>query len=604
MKTAVYVRVSTTQQIDRESLQTQEERLRQYCKIHSHSIYKVYREEGVSAKDIKRPKLEELMQDIENKKIQVVLVAKLDRITRSLKDLINLIEFFQEHDVKLISLTQNIDTTGSMGRFMLNLLGAVAQVEREMTAERVSEDMHHRALAGKWNGGIIPYGYTTREKFIEKLKTQHLKEEQILKQADKLTPDGKKLFPDSEEASLVRRIYQLYLEHKSLRRLTHWLNTKGYRTRKGKTWATPSIRRILINPTYTGKMWYGKRKTDLITGKLNQVMPEKWKIVKGQHEAIVSEDTFNRIQKLLKSRFMKPTKAQHVYLLSGLLRCGKCNGRMFGYTYRKKIKNKPRKPAREYFYYRCQNSIQKGASVCKGMVLPGQVIDETIVNIILSLAQDKNFLQDKEAMLKALRQEAKPSKPEVQDEKKRLVLEEQKLMDKRNVLLEKLENSIIDDGTFEERFNLLKRQLEAVRARQSELALQGEEFNLQEIALQASYEELCNLPKMWQHLNDKERQEKLRTIINHITVDKDEKEREIKLRIEIFTDSLKKRKVEKYHFVANVSRKPAPAGSVAIHRENAPVLLSRFRNIELKSQGRSLTESICILKCRQLSTRS
>ncbi len=162
MKTAIYVRVSTTQQIDRESLQTQEERLRQYCKIHGYSIYKVYREEGVSAKDIKRPKLEELMQDIENKKVQAVLVAKLDRITRSLKDLINLIEFFQEHDVKLISLTQNIDTTGSMGRFMLNLLGAVAQVEREMTAERVSEDMHHRALAGKWNGGIIPYGYTTR----------------------------------------------------------------------------------------------------------------------------------------------------------------------------------------------------------------------------------------------------------------------------------------------------------------------------------------------------------------------------------------------------------------------------------------------------------
>ena len=576
MKTGIYVRVSTTQQIDRESLQTQEERLRQYCKIHGYNVYKVYREEGVSAKDIKRPKLEELINDIKNKKIQVVLVVKLDRITRSLKDLINLIEFFQQHDVKLISLTQNIDTTGSMGRFMLNLLGAVAQVEREMTAERVSEDMHHRALIGKWNGGIIPYGYTTREKLIEKLKAQRLKEEQILKQADKLTPDEKKLYPDPEEASLVKKIYQLYLEHKSLRRLTHYLNVKSYRTRNGKTWATPSIRRILINPTYIGKMWYGKRKTDLITGKLNYVMPEKWKIVKGEHEAILSEDIFNRVQKLLKSKFMKPSKAQRVYLLSGLLRCGKCNGGMFGYTYRKKIKGKP---TRVYFYYRCQNSIQKGVSVCKGMILSGELIDKTVTDVMLNLAKDQKFLQDKEQMLKALRQEAKPSKPEVQEEKKRLVLEEQKLMDKRKVLIEKLEIRIIDDAIFEERFNLVKKQLEEVRARQAELAMQGEEFNLQEIALQASYEELCNLPKMWQYLSDKEKQEKLRTIIKQITVSEEEKKRKIKLKIEIFLDSLKKRKREKYHFVANVHSTLVLVDFLAIPTASVPVHHFKFRNI-------------------------
>ncbi len=145
MKVGIYVRVSTSHQVDRESLRFQEERLRQYCSSQGFDIYKIYREEGVSAKDTNRPRFSELMHDIKESKLQVVLVTKLDRITRSLKDMIELIEFFQQHDVKLISITQNIDTTGPMGRFILNILGEVAQVEREITAERVSEHMHHRA---------------------------------------------------------------------------------------------------------------------------------------------------------------------------------------------------------------------------------------------------------------------------------------------------------------------------------------------------------------------------------------------------------------------------------------------------------------------------
>ena len=204
MKAGIYVRVSTAQQIDRESLNVQEERLRQYCKTQEYDVYKIYREEGVSGKDTKRPMLNELIQAIREKKLQVVIVTKLDRITRSLKDMIGLIEFFQVHDVKLVSITQNIDTTGPMGRFILNILGAVAQVEREITAERVSEHMHHRALSGKWNGGPVTFGFVTRERIFNEFKESGRSEEEALREATKLCPEPKKLYIDEKEAGIVK----------------------------------------------------------------------------------------------------------------------------------------------------------------------------------------------------------------------------------------------------------------------------------------------------------------------------------------------------------------------------------------------------------------
>ena len=534
MRAGIYVRVSTTQQIDRDSLKTQEERLRLYCKAHNYEVYrnKPYRDEGISAKDTKRPAFEKLRQDIETGKIQVAVVTRLDRITRSLKDLIELMEFLQEHETKIVSLTENIDTTGPMGRFVLNLLGSVAQLEREIDSERVSADMHHRASMGKWNGGVVPLGYITRGKLLRELKEKGVKEDEALNKANKLTPEKGRLYVLKQDAGLVRKIYQLYLECRSLRKATHELNRQGIRTRHGETWATPSIRRILTNPTYIGKIWYGKRRTDILTGRLSQVKPKLWKVVKGEHEAIVSEKIFNEAGKVLKSRFLKPSRASRTYLLTGLVKCGRCHGGMYGYTYRKKQKGE----RVSYFYYRCKNSIQKGTSVCKGLIVRGNELEKAVIDRILGISKDKKFLQDKELMLKTLHKEVKPSKPGIEEEKKKLVLEEQKIAQKRNTLLEKLESRVIDDAIFLERFDLLKKQLDAVRNKLAEIASKGETIDLQRIALQIGFDELSNLPETWKYLDDKEKLEKLQSIVNQIIVDLHD--RKLKIRIELFLDRI------------------------------------------------------------------
>ncbi len=537
MKAGIYVRVSTSQQVDKESLKFQEERIRQYCKAQGYSIYKLYREEGVSAKDTNRPRLAELMNDIKGGKLQIVIVTKLDRITRSLKDMISLIEFFQQHDIQLISITQNIDTTGPMGRFILNILGSVAQVEREIDSERVSEHMHHRALSGKWNGGPVTFGFVTRERIFNELKKLGKKEDEALKEASELCPETKKLYIDEKEAGIVKKINDYYLRFKSIRRVTHLLNKEGIRTRKNSTWATPSIARVLTNPTYIGKIWYGKRKTDLVTGKLKKVSPEKWKIIAGEHKGVISEDIFNKVQKLLKEKSVKPSRAEKHYLLKGLVKCGLCKGSMFGYTYHKKTP-KGRIP---YFYYRCQNSVQKGNSVCKGMNINGDDIGKAVEELILNLANDEKFLHDRELMMKTYFEELGSAKPDIEDEKKKLLIEEKKLEDKKATLLEKLENRIIDDADFTERYEIIKKDIDAVHDKIAELACKGESFDSRKLALQISFDELSNLKKTWPALDDEGKQLKLQAIVDRVIVH-GIKDNKMKLTMNIFLDSFNSKK--------------------------------------------------------------
>jgi site-specific DNA recombinase len=530
MKVGLYLRVSTLQQVDKESLSNQESRLKAYCKANGYQIYRIYKDAGVSAKDTKRPALESLLQDIRNKKIEAVIVTKLDRITRSLRDLIKLLELFQTYGVKFISISQNLDTTGSIGRFTVHLLGLVAQLERETTAERVAEDMYHRVLSdGKWNGGVIPFGYTTRQRVINELREKGVEENKIVEIANKIAPKPKQLYIDPKEAEIVKKIYQLYLEHKSLRKVTHLLNIEN-KTRKNGSWATTSVRRILTNPTYVGKIWYGKRKTDVITGKLTSTKRADWKIVNGKHKPIIQEELFNEVQEILEAKTLKPTRTSKVYLLSGILKCGKCGSRMHGYTYVKKINGKP--TGKSYFYYKCHNHLSKGNAVCSGLNIPGKELEDYIVKTIMDLSKNKELLSDREKMLTTLKEEVKLKQAKTNKGLKKLQEEERKLENKKLLLLEKLENGVIDDETFKERFGHIRSLLEKNRTLQAELGKKSKEVDLSELAAKVSFKELADFGRNWDFLEPEGKKAKLHAIIKEIKITED------KIDIYIFVDEV------------------------------------------------------------------
>ena len=557
MKAGIYIRVSTSMQVDRESLTVQEQRLRDYCTSQGYEIHKVYREEGVSAKDTKRPQLTELLEDIRQHRIQVVLVTKLDRITRSLKDLIGLIEFFQEHDIKLISITQNIDTSGPMGRFMLSLLGAVSQVERELTAERVSEHMHHRALSGKWNGGVVTYGFATRHRILKELKASGLSEDEALREATKLCPEPKKGYIDENEAKVVRKIYDLYLRHKSIRRVAHILNSEGLKTRKGETWPTTTIVRILTSPTYIGKISFGKRKTDILTGKLKKVSPDKWKIVPGQHNGIIPEEQFNQVQTILKQRILKPSKAEKFYLLRGVLRCGRCGGALYGYTYYKKTPD----GIVEYSYYRCQNAVARGTSVCRGMSVPAHELEANIEKLVLNLAEERGFLQDRELLLKEFLEKSNGSDTSFEEERQRLLVQEKQFETKKATLLEKLESGLITDDDFKVRYDLTRKQIDDLHSHLSEIATKTDGMEIKRVAMQASLESLSNLKQSWPLLTTEGKNARLQVILHRVVVK--EVPTKIKLSVDAFLDALSSER-ERAVSVAKVYRRdrgssPPPA---------------------------------------------
>jgi len=167
MKGAIYTRVSTDNQAEKEynSCEAQEEKIKSYIRSQEDlRLYKVYSDAGFSGASLDRPALKELLNDIVNGKIDCVLTYKIDRLTRSPKDFYTLIELFDKYGVSFISVTENFDTSSPSGRLLRNIMLTFAQFEREMTAERTRNKMGARAEKGMWNGVIVPYGYKKRER--------------------------------------------------------------------------------------------------------------------------------------------------------------------------------------------------------------------------------------------------------------------------------------------------------------------------------------------------------------------------------------------------------------------------------------------------------
>ena len=531
---AGYIRVSTEMQTERDSLINQEEILTGYARTRGKEI-KIYKDAGISAKNKDRPAFQQMLEDIRQGLIEAVVVTKLDRITRSLTDLLFLKEFFEEHGIAFISVAQNLDTSTPMGRFSFYILGLVAQLEREMTAERVAEDMKNRARRKKWNGGVVPYGFTSqmrhyrawlKNKAREKMKEatgqslqkimQGMEQDNAIKQeameyARNIMAEPKTLAIDPTEADVVKIIFQLYQKHKTFRGVVHRLNSRGVTTRDGESWASTSIRRILQNHFYYGALTYNKRKS---YGKTSRLRPEEEHIiVEGVFEPIISKDEFMEVQKIIadQKRIPSASKASS-YLLTGLLECQLCGTRMYGYTYQD-----PRKDGRFYQYYRCNGHISKGSSVCPGNTVDARLIERLITEELKNLSTNPRKLGEKAADFKSkFNEEIQPlleRQKEIQqviagiDKKfKRLLgLYEEELIEKKDFLAEKT--------SLDAQRRFLAEELEEISQRLLSNDLAG-------FDIETTLSSIHNLAEVFDELDLQERKELLRTVVNKVEVGK------------------------------------------------------------------------------------
>lgn len=298
----LYIRVSTDRQAkEGDSLEEQESELKKFCEYRGFQIHKVLVERGKSGGNTNRPEYQKLLVDIEAKKINAVVVKKLDRLSRSLLDFEQLMTRLQANEVEFISLRENFDTTTAMGKAMLRVALVFAQLEREQTSERIKDVMEYRASQGCYNGGAVAFGYSVIDK---------------------------ELIPYKKEKEIVELIFAKFLDLKSIWDVAQLLNDGGIPNRRHKPWLDTQIQAILKNPVYTGRIqWKGQN-------------------FEGSHLPIISTHKFELVQDIFKQTHgKKRSKISHP-LFKKILVCGCCDKPMtLSYAYNR-TKTK-------YFYYRC-----------------------------------------------------------------------------------------------------------------------------------------------------------------------------------------------------------------------------------------------------------
>lgn len=331
---AVYTRKSTEEGLDQDfnSLDAQREACYAYVTSQKAegwvALKESYDDGGYSGGNIERPGLKKLLEDIKAGKISIIVVYKIDRLTRSLMDFARLVELFDQHKVTFVSVTQSFNTTTSMGRLTLNVLLSFAQFEREVTGERIRDKIAASKKKGIWMGGPVPLGYDLKDRSL------HINE---------------------KESVLVRKIFDTYLKVRSVIKLIEILNRDGEKTRAGNNFSRGMLYTLLVNPIYVGKIKH------------------KNLIYEGHHKPILTEEILSASRKLLADNAVEPRgckKMQHKHLLRGLLFDAQ------GVVYSPVFTNKN---GQRYRYYVHWDKIQKRKEIDKDLLrIPAQEIESLL----------------------------------------------------------------------------------------------------------------------------------------------------------------------------------------------------------------------------------
>lgn len=359
MRVGIYIRVSTQEQANEGySIGEQTERLKAYCTARNWNIYQVYTDAGMSGANIDRSALKQMQQDIINKKLDLVLVYKLDRLSRSQKDTLYLIEdVFLKNNVDFVSMNENFDTSTPFGRAMIGILSVFAQLEREQIKERTAMGREARAKAGYFHGGgFAPIGYD----YV----------------------DGE-LIVNEYEAMQVKKVHELYHKGLPINRISNYMH-KRYTTKHGGWEFHSTVRSALTQRIYTG------------------VIEWKGEIYEGRHEAIIDNKTFEKTMKLFEQntwekgsgeRKARPFQAK--YLLTGLLHCENCGARYFAKgNYSGRGENRRYRP-----YYTCYSRAKTAKRFiidpnCKNPTYAVEKLDAIIKDEIKKLSFNPEHIHD------------------------------------------------------------------------------------------------------------------------------------------------------------------------------------------------------------------
>jgi len=434
-----------------------------------------YDDGGFTGGNMDRPAMKRLLADIEAGGIDCIVVYKVDRLSRSLMDFARVMETFEKHSVSFVSVTQQFNTSTSMGRLMLNVLLSFAQFEREIISERTRDKIAATRRKGKWSGGMPMLGYDVDLR-------------------------GGRLLVNEDEAKTIRAIFELYLEHQSLIETVKVLNDRGWTTKRwttrkghergGKPFVKNNLFKLLTNLIYLGKITY------------------KDEVHEGEHPGIVDADIFGRVQRLLKRNGRtggKYVRNRFGVLLKGLIRCVPCGCGMVP-THTTKNGNK------RYRYYVCQNAQSRGWHTCPSPSVPAPEIERFVIEQIKSIGKDTNLLAE---TLEQSRHQREESIKELESEKRSL----ERQLNRYSTELRNLVAKVDHGGLATDRMADLHDRIRTAEQRTTEVreqivALSRELVDAREVG------EACSLfDPMWDMLTAREQARILHLLIQHVDYD-------------------------------------------------------------------------------------
>ncbi|NNJ32899.1 recombinase family protein [Lacrimispora defluvii] len=403
-----------------ESIGNQIELCRQYILTHYGESFAdsalIFEDEGFSGGNLERPQFQQMMKEAKKKKISAIVCYRLDRISRNIGDFANLIGELNQLEISFISIKEQFDTSSPMGRAMMYIASVFSQLERETIAERIRDNMHELSKSGRWLGGNTPTGYQSER-------------------VTSITIDGKqkkayKLKRIPQEAKLVKRIYEKFLETGSLTQTETYLIQNGYKTKQGRLFSRFAIKAILSNPVYMiadqeAYEYLKEKKVELFAdpvdfkgthgiiaynrtlqkqGKAHEMKGmEEWIVAIGKHEGLIPGAEWVSVQRQLERNKSKNYRRprSNVALLSGILVCGNCNHYM-----RPKLSGRYNDRGEQIYSYLCSMKEKSRMKCCAIKNADGNLLDRLVIEELKKISEDKReFTRQLEEGRKLLKEE-------------------------------------------------------------------------------------------------------------------------------------------------------------------------------------------------------
>ncbi len=452
------MRVSTEDQAkDGFSIHAQREKLSSYANICDWEIVDYYIDEGISAKNTKdRPDINRLINDVKSGKVNNVLVYKLDRLTRSVKDLITLIELFEQYNCTFSSVTEKLETGTATGRMFIKIIGIFAEFERENLAERVSFGYEQKTREGNYTNtnGVNGFDY-------------------IVGKGD--------LIVNELEKEIVNRIYNMYLEGTSMLKIARTFNSEQIPSKRGGYWSQSTIKSILTNPLYIGKIRYG----------VNKKIQNKAFQVNGEQESLIDKDTFKSVQEMILKRKHYNSKkypSENAYF-SSVLRCHKCGSRFHP--------KQQKQNGKYYITYYCNN---KQINKCNSSGISHTKVLNAFEEYISNITLNKSI-------------EIKPNIDNKTKEEK-LIRELDNIDKKRKRLQMLFIDEQINNSDYKEMITKLEDDRDKINESRKLICSEQEKVDYNDIK-----KLITNVKKNWDYLDESERNMFINQFIKYINID-------------------------------------------------------------------------------------